>query len=270
MNAAPFLKWVGGKRQLIPQLAPLFPTYFDRYFEPFLGGGAMFFHFANAGAGRTSLLSDINSELITTYKIVRDNVDDLIRELQSYRYEVDFYYGIRATNPARASSLLVAARMIYLNRTCFNGVYRVNQSGKFNVPFGRYTNPTICDVENLYQCSRALQRTSLNAFSYDGWEPQAGDFVYFDPPYFPTSKTADFVSYTADRFGSNEQTRLRDYFNKLTDRGCYCMLSNSDVPEVHKLYEQHNITVVAAKRNINSNSSKRGAVGELVIRNYTR
>ncbi|MCB9763484.1 MAG: DNA adenine methylase [Alphaproteobacteria bacterium] len=259
----PFLKWVGGKRQLLPELEALLPRRFDHYFEPFVGGAALFFHLQPDNA----TLSDANAELVDCYTAVRDGVDALVRELRRHVYDQDYYYAMRAWDSAGAPLHQRAGRTIYLNRTGFNGLYRVNRSGKFNVPFGRYTNPVICDEENLQGCSRVLQGVALvhEDFEAAADRARAGDFVYFDPPYVPLTPTASFTSYVADGFGLADQERLAALFRRLSERGVQVMLSNSDTPLVRELYAGFHLEEVQARRNVNAKASKRGAVGELVV-----
>jgi DNA adenine methylase len=274
VQAKPFVKWVGGKRQLLKQFRDLYPQDFDpvknQYFEPFVGGGAVFFDLQPCNA----TLSDWNEELVTTYKTIRDDVEALIEDLKKQKYEKEFFLKVRAKNPKKLSPLKVASRFIYLNRTCFNGMYRVNKSGGFNVPFGRYTNPKICDEVNLRNVSRLLQNVEIEHRSYVEVleHAQAGDFIYFDPPYYPVSKTSSFTSYNADAFLEKEQKELCDVFKQLHDRGCKVMLSNSDTPFIREIYGKLgsgiNIKTVQAGRNINSNSSGRGKVLEVVVVNY--
>ena len=273
--ARPFVKWVGGKRQLLQQLHRfgLFPSKFDDkrncYFEPFVGGGAVFFDLQPKNA----TISDLNVELITTYKVIRDDVESLIKSLLKHVYDKDYFLKIRAMNPIEMSELDIASRFIYLNRTCFNGMYRVNSKGKFNVPFGRYKNPVICDEDNLRAVSRALKDVKILNVDYKSAvsEAKAGDFVYFDPPYYPISPTSSFTSYTKEGFAEKEQIELRDTFAELSNRGCYVMLSNSDAVFIRNIYgELKNVTIttVSAGRAINSKATARGKITELVITNY--
>ncbi|MDB5100705.1 MAG: adenine methylase [Cyanobacteria bacterium RYN_339] len=267
-DAAPFVKWVGGKRALLPELAARYPARFNRYFEPFLGGGAVFFHLQPERA----ILADFNAELVETYTAVRDEVDSLIRHLADHRNDEDYYYALRAQDPAGLEPLQRASRLIYLNRTCFNGLYRVNARGGFNVPFGKHKNPTICNEPGLRAASLALQGTALHHRSYAKIldEAAAGDFVYFDPPYHPRNTTSNFTSYTAGSFSEADQAALRDTFRALADRGCKVMLSNSDTPLIRDLYADFHVEVVMAPRFVNRDATKRGPVSELVVRNYRR
>lgn len=274
----PFLKWAGGKGQLLEQLDPLFPESFERYHEPFLGGGAVFFHLAwKTGLTGSASLSDANRDLIEVYQVLSDCPEGLIGLLRDYKaaHDAAFYTKIRASKPKSPTER--AARFVYLNRTCFNGLYRVNKKGDFNVPMGRYANPLICDEEVLRAASVILKnlvkRGSITHRSFNDalQEPTADDFVYLDPPYVPVSETANFTAYTKDGFGPKDQERLRDALEKLSDRDVKWMLSNADTPKVWDLYGAMggvNILKVNAKRNINSRSDKRGVVGELVVRNY--
>ena len=267
-QAKPFLKWVGGKRKLLPQLLPLVPEKYGVYYEPFLGGGAMFF----ALRPRQALLTDINWELVDCYKVVRDQVDDLVGVLENdgYVYDKEYYYTTRALKPQGLNLVDRAARTIYLNKTGFNGLYRLNGKGEFNVPFGKYKNPTICDEKTLYACSAALQGVFLGCQPYGDclYCTKAGDFVYMDPPYIPMSSTSNFTAYTADGFNDEAHVNLAREFRRLSDIGVLCMLSNSDTPRVRKLYAGFNITAVKAARSVNCKGRRRGVVGEVVVRNY--
>jgi len=272
----PFVKWVGGKRQLLAQfrLMNLYPPEkFDikkgRYFEPFVGGGAVFFDLLP----ETAYLSDLNNELVVTYNVIKNDVENLIKSLKKHKLDKDYFLKIRAQNPEKLSDLNTASRFIYLNRTCFNGMYRVNSKGGFNVPFGKYTNPLICDEDNFRKASKALINVEIKKQDYEEVLRKAkkGDFVYFDPPYYPVSKTASFTSYTSESFLDKEQIELRDTFIELHKRGCFVMLSNSDTPFINKIYSEprgFRITKVQAGRAINSNASKRGKITEVLITNY--
>ncbi len=265
--AKPFVKWAGGKTQLLGDLASRAPAAFGRYFEPFCGGAAFFF----ALQPRSATLSDANAELIQLYEVVRDDVDALVAELSRHRYDKDSYYRVRALDPATLRPVARAARMLYLNRTCFNGLYRVNRSGAFNVPMGRYANPTICDVDGLRAASLALAGHAIARRDYRAVldDARPGDFVYFDPPYQPVSATANFTSYTPWPFVEADQRQLADTFDLLSARGVHCMLTNSDTPLVRALYAHHRIDRVLATRRISRDAARRGPVGELIVRNYS-
>lgn len=264
--ARPFVKWAGGKTQLLPELLRRVPQSFNRYYEPFLGGGALFFALQPAHA----ILGDINAELIQLYGIVRDDVDALITELREYRYEREFYYRIRAQQPEELPPVRRAARTLYLNRTCFNGLYRVNRNGKFNVSFGRYRSPTICDAPRLRAASRALQGHDIACRSYDDTvaSAQRGDFVYLDPPYHPVSETANFTSYTSHGFSEDDQRKLADVFTRLVELGVHCLLTNSDCSLTRELYAEHQLELVQARRSISRHGAGRGKVGEVVVRGW--
>lgn len=266
----PFLKWVGGKGQLLPALLSRMPKKLDRYFEPFVGGGALFFNLQPSKA----FLSDANPELINLYEVVRDNVAALIKDLKKHVYEEKYYYKIRGADRTSAykkwSPVKRASRLIYLNKTCFNGLYRVNSEGFFNVPFGRYNNPTIVDANNLRACSAALQKVAIKLGEFTDIEPivKKGDFVYFDPPYVPLSATSAFTSYGKNGFDLKMQRSLFELCCRLDDRGIHFMLSNSSAPFVLELYKQFKIEFVSATRSINSKGAKRGAIKEVIVTNY--
>ena len=267
MSIAPIIKFVGGKRQLLPELRKHVPV-FKRYFEPFVGGGALFFDLEP----RVAFLGDQNSRLVMTYKGVRDHVEDVIALLKTYPYEKEFYLATRAKdidNFQKYGAIEVAAWFIYLNKSGFNGLYRVNKSGGFNVPFGRYDNPTICNEDVLRAASKTLQGVKLvmGDFEFTTAGARGGDFVFCDPPYVPVSATADFTAYTADGFTAADQIRLRDYARALAERGVHVVLSNSDTEPVRDLYSGKPFIIheVQAKRSVNSNAAKRGKVGELII-----
>lgn len=292
----PFLKWAGGKRQLLPVLRRFYPREFGRYCEPFLGSGAVFFDLYNRGhlEGRKAILIDNSADLVGCYSAVRDHVDAVIEELQRLAREhrkggEQFFYGVRDRefNPARQRYLAnnsrqpyparLAAMLIYLNRTGFNGLFRLNASGEFNVPAGRYSNPQICDADNLRLVSCALSngvQLLHGKFEIIRSHARSGDFLYFDPPYAPVSKTARFTSYTADQFGAEQQERLYSLVVGLAQQGCHVVVSNSTAPEIEKLYESVRSQEagliahrVAAKRAINSNPVLRGHVTEFVLTN---
>ena len=272
--AKPFLKWAGGKTALLPELLQAAPEQIETYYEPFLGGGALFFALQAEGRFKRAVLSDSNRELINAYTQVRDNVDGLIRALsvhqRKYREAEDraeYYYTIR--NKKLTCDLGGAANLIFMNKTGYNGLYRVNSKGEFNVPHGRYRNPTICDEANLRAVSGALQGVELRVADFADAPRFAnrGDFVYFDPPYVPLSETAYFTSYTAKEFGSEEQGRLATTAANLAKRGSQVALSNSGHPDVMSLYsaEVFELHEVQVRRAINSVGNRRGPVREYLI-----
>jgi DNA adenine methylase len=264
----PFLKWAGGKNKLIPKYKSYFPRHHN-YYEPFLGGGAVFFHLKPVSAR----LTDINSELIVTYCCVRDRLSELIDLLKEHQYKHslnsrDYYYKIRE-NPGK-TNLEIAARLIYLNRTCFNGLYRVNSHGQFNVPMGRYTNPKICQVELLCAASDALKNIEIKQADFTAVLEHAcssDDFVFFDPPYHPISSTSYFTAYSKNSFNEDDQIRLRDTCLELINRGVKVMICNSDCDFISKLYTGQNFQIdkIKASRTINSNIQNRGTIYELLI-----
>ncbi len=259
----PFLKWAGGKTQLVPHIVKRFPKRFGRYHEPFIGGGAVFFAIAPSRA----VLSDINADLISAYCTIRDDVDSLIAELGSHQATEEHFYQVRSQQAANLTAAQSAARTIFLNRTCFNGLYRVNKRGQFNVPFGRYANPKICNAENLYAVANALQGVDIRHESvFDiGRRVRRGDLVYFDPPYDPVSSTASFTSYAQGGFGTKEQEQLADLFGRFAHRGVNVVLSNSDTPMIRELYRDFQIDQIWARRAINSRADRRGPVTEVLV-----
>jgi DNA adenine methylase len=265
--AKPFLKAVGGKTVLLPEILPRLPAKIKTYYEPFLGGGAVFFALAAAGRFERAVVSDANEELAITYVALANLTDKVVRALKKHVYDETHYYSVRAQDPLKLEMSVRAARLIYLNKTCFNGLWRVNRKGQFNVPFGRYTNPTICDEENLRAVSLALRRVTVASLDFEKTVLPAkrGDAVYFDPPYVPVSETANFTAYTAGGFGPDDQARLRDVAKRLDERGVHVLLSNADTPLVRELYKGFRIESVQAPRRVNSKGGKRGNVGELLI-----
>ena len=266
----PIVKWIGGKRQLMFELLKNMPENYNRYFEPFIGGGALFFELQPDNA----YTSDMNEELINLYQVVRDNVGELITDLQKHDISKEYFMEIRNIDRTEEyenwSDVKKASRFIYLNRTCFNGMYRVNSKGEFNVPFGHYKNPRILDENNLINCSNLLQRTEIKHadFSEILKKVKKGDFVYFDPPYVPLSETSSFTSYTKDGFDMDMQFKLRDVCDELDTMGVKFLLSNSDTKLVNELYENYNIKKVFASRQINANADGRGKITEVLVRNY--
>ena len=272
--AKPFLKWAGGKTALLAELLKAAPSQIDTYYEPFLGGGALFFALQAEGRFKHAVLSDSNEELINAYTQVRDNVDQLVRALNvhqtKYRHSEDraeYYYTIRGKN--LTCDLGGAANLIFLNKTCFNGLYRVNSKGRFNVPHGKYQNPTICDERNLRAVSEALQGVTLKVADFAKAPATAGsrDFAYFDPPYVPVSETAYFTAYTAKDFGAEDQSRLARTASTLASQGADVALSNSGHPDVVAMYSSDlfKLNEVRVRRSINSNARGRGPVREYLI-----
>jgi DNA adenine methylase len=269
-----FLKWAGGKLQLIEQFENLFPHNFNNYYEPFIGSGAVFFYIKSKLKPNKVILSDTNEELINCFVVVRDKPYELIELLSNHRkkHSKDYYYAVRSIESDRLDSVSKAARLIYLNKTCFNGLYRVNSKGQFNVPMGDYENPCILDKNILFQASQLLQDVHLRVMTFEKVLDLAEkeDFIYFDPPYIPLSKTSSFTQYSKGSFSAKEQKRLSEVFSKLDLRGCFVMLSNSDHALTRELYRDYdkNIVIVRAKRIINSVGSKRGAINEVVVTSY--
>lgn len=267
----PFLKWAGGKRQLLNKLDKYFPNHFEKYIEPFMGGGAVFFYLLP----ERTILIDNNEELINSFKVIQKQLEELILSLKKHRNEKEYFYKIRNVDRnleefSKWSNVERASRTIYLNRCCFNGLYRVNSKGHFNVPFGKYKNPKFCDEKNLYAVQNALQNAKIIAGSYEKCLNFAkkGDFIYIDPPYYPISKTSSFTSYTKGNFSENEQLHLKKVVDKLNDRGCKVLVSNSYCKFITELYGDYIINQVNAKRAINCNGSKRGKINEVLIMNY--
>ena len=274
-DAKPFVKWAGGKQRLLSQYETFFPDKPKRYFEPFVGGGAIFFHFWNTGRlPEQAFLFDNNKELINAYRVVRDQLDELLEILAVHkaRHSKEYYYEIRSLDrqDVELSDVERAARTIYLNKTCYNGLYRVNSKGQFNVPMGSYKNPKIRDEDTLRAASAAIQGVCIEIrdFRTIVESAQAGDFFYFDPPYDPLSKTASFTSYTARNFRNEDQRDLAKVFAQLSEMGCRCMLSNSDTPFVLDLYQGFRIEIVRANRPISSDPNGRGGIREVVVLNY--
>jgi DNA adenine methylase len=266
--AAPIVKWVGGKTKLLPELVQRIPERVGTYYEPFVGGGALFFRVAP----RHAVLADINADLIALYTAIATDVAAVIRRLQHHRdvHDERHYYEMRARwndHDIAWSAADRAAAFIYLNKTCFNGLWRVNRAGDFNVPIGRYTDPPICVPDALRVAHTALARAELRCCDFRAAVADAarGDFIYFDPPYDPVSPTANFTSYTAGAFGADDQRALAQTARELVARGCRVMLSNSDTPFVRGLYKGFRIDRVKCVRAINSDASRRGEVDEVIV-----
>ena len=275
IKGKPFVKWAGGKRQIIDKLKSYAPYEFDTYYEPFVGGGALLFELAP----KKAVINDSNKELMNVYSVLcdEDKFNKMCRLLNNYevKHSEEFYYDLRNKDKNkktfdRLSDYTRAARTIYLNKACFNGLYRVNSKNEFNVPFGKKEKVNTYDGGNLITVSNYLTMNDIKILSVDFEEAlkgaKKGDFVYFDPPY--DSDTNTFNSYTEGGFGKEEQRRLARVFKELDDRGVYVMLSNHNTTLIRELYEGYNINVIEAKRNINSNGSKRGKVEELIITNF--
>ena len=272
----PFTKWTGGKRQLLPVIRELMPKKYNRYFEPFVGGGALFFDLAPKDA----VINDFNAELINCYQQIKDNPQELIeilkvhQEYNSKEYYLDLRSADRDERIDMMSEVQRAARILYMLRVDFNGLYRVNSKNQFNVPYGRYKNPKIVDENLVSAISTYLNNNQIEIkkgdFEKAVLDVQPGDFVYFDPPYIPLSETSAFTSYTHEGFSYDDQVRLRDTFKKLSDTGAYVMLSNSSSFLVEELYQDCNIHYVEATRTNGAKSSSRGKISEIIVTNYEK
>ncbi len=271
---APFLKWVGGKRQLMPTIVEHFPKNIKtlNYAEPFIGGGAVLFHLQPKNA----IINDFNEELVNVYNVIKNNLTELIEDLKKHDNNADYFYGIRGLDRTEQFNDLKpvqrASRIIYLNKTCFNGLYRVNNAGEFNAPFGRYKNPNIVNEPTLKAVNKYLNANNIMIRSGDYAnileELDNKSFVYLDPPYHPISESSNFTGYVQGGWNIFDQARLRDACNELNNRGVKFLLSNSSSPQIKDLYEDYNLTTVKANRSINSNGADRGEVDEVLIRNY--
>ena len=260
--AKPILKWAGGKTQMLGELMPRVPKTYGRYIEPFFGGGALFFSLKPENA----IIADSNPELINMYLQVAHHVDDVIECLQKYENTSEMFYEVRSLDWQTLPKAEAAARTIYLNKTCFNGLYRVNRSGQFNTPFGKYKNPKICDIDALRLASEALRKADILCGDYIlvlEHYAQPGDFVFLDPPYLPISENSDFKRYTKEQFYEDDHVELAKMIDTLHERGCYVILTNSNHPLVHQLYEQYKIEVIQTKRHISCHGDTRK--GEDVI-----
>jgi DNA adenine methylase len=268
----PFLKWAGGKRQILPEIRKYIPPRFDIYYEPFLGAGAVLFDLQPPIA----VVNDSNSQLINCYEVIKNSIDELIKDLGRHKNEEDYYYKIRNLDRKKSFKKLdlvqKASRVIYLNKTCFNGLFRVNSSGEFNVPFGDYKNPKFVNEAVLKAVHDYLNKNQVTILNVDFEtavkDAKSGDFIYFDPPYDPVSETSSFTSYDLNGFGKEEQRRLKKVFKELADRGCYVLLSNSATEFILELYREYSPIRVSATRNINSVASGRGKIEEVLVKNY--
>lgn len=269
----PFLKWAGGKRQLVPTIVlKHIPKEYNTYYEPFIGGGAILF----ALQPQKAVISDSNSELINCYEVIRDSLDELIDDLKTHENEKNYYYAIRDwdrdKNYKYKTLVQRASRIIFLNKTCYNGLFRVNSQGQFNVPFGSYKNPNILDIAVLKAVSKYLSENQVKVLNQDFQEAvtnaKKGDFLYLDPPYDPVSNSASFTGYDINGFGRNEQLRLKETFDELNRRGCHILLSNAYTVFIVDLYRDYNQIKISATRAINSDGQKRGKTDEILVKNY--
>ncbi|MFL0198859.1 DNA adenine methylase [Clostridium sp. WILCCON 0269] len=268
----PFVKWAGGKRQLIKEINKYIPKGNYKYYEPFVGGGAIFFDLQP----KKAVINDYNFELINTYNVIRDKVEELIQYLETYPNKEEYYYKMREFDRKEEykcwSDVKKASRFIYLNKTCYNGLYRVNQAGYFNTPFGRYKNPKIVNDKVLRAVSKFLNENDIIIKSGDYRESLKGirknSFIYFDPPYDPVSHSSNFTGYTTEGFGREEQIRLKGMCDKLNKKGIKFLLSNSNTEFIRNLYNEYEIEIVNAARSINSDASRRGEIEEVLVRNY--
>jgi DNA adenine methylase len=261
ISARPFLKWVGGKRSILPELLKRMPEEYDAYHEPFLGGGALFF----AEKPQEAFLSDVNFHLILTFKAVRDNVEEVIKQLKIHErlHNKEYYLKARKKLFKEKDNVKLASLFIYINKTCFNGLYRVNQSGGFNVPMGDYTNPNILDEENLRSASKMLKNADIQQYGFEHMKIYKKDFYYLDPPYHET-----YSQYDGSGFGDKEHKKLAEFCKKIDEKGGFFMVSNSDTPFVRELYKGYNIEIVSASRMVSCKAHQRGKENELIIRNY--
>jgi len=268
-SVRPVLKWAGGKSRSLPRILAELPERINTYYEPFVGGAAVFFALASQGRFRRAVLGDRNAALIEVYRALKKSPESVITALGQYRYDRDEYYRVRALDPSSLDPFERAARTIFLNKTGYNGLYRVNSRGQFNVPFGRYKNPKFCDPDNLHVAARTLERVKLEVGDFETvcQEASRGDAVYFDPPYHPLSKTASFTAYYKDEFGKDEHERLSRLFGRLAQRGVAVVLSNSDTPFTRRLFGGFRLSKVGVTRPINSKASARGTVSEILVTN---
>jgi len=276
MDVPRFVKWAGGKQQLLEQFQPIFPKNYNRYFEPFLGSGAVALSLIQQHPNKEFILSDINEELINAYNVIKNQLETLINYLKQHKENYqkspkEYYYKIRdELDFEKLNDAERAARFIFLNRTCWNGLYRVNSKNKFNVPIGSYKNPDIVQEEKLKSIANLIKNAKIKVMNYDEIldKTKKGDFIYFDPPYHPLDNKNSFTTYTKNDFKEEEQIKLANVFKKLHEKGCYVMLSNSDTKFIRELYKDYKIETVKARRNINSKADGRGVINEVVVVNY--
>jgi DNA adenine methylase len=273
LSITPFLKWAGGKRQLIKYIRDYVPLEYNKYYEPFVGAGAVFFDLLPDNA----VINDINSELINVYNVIKYNVEELISDLKKHKNSAEYFYSIREldrniTLYESLSDVEKASRTIFLNKTCYNGLYRVNKSGHFNTPFGKYKNPEIVNADLLRKISEYFNNSNIIILNRDFEDAiidvSSCDFVYFDPPYDPLTETSNFTSYYQLKFGKDDQIRLKKVCDELNKKGIKFLLSNSNTDFILDLYSEYNIEFIKAKRAINSNPNKRGEITEILVRNY--
>jgi len=268
----PCLKWVGGKRQLIQEIDKYFPSKYSKYYEPFIGGGAVLFHFQP----KRAIINDTNSELINFYNVVKNDVEALIQDLKKHKNEEDYFYTIRELDRKHEfenmTDVQKASRLHYLNKTCYNGLFRVNSAGQFNSPYGKYKNPNIVNESILRAVSNYFNKNDIKILNTDFEESikgiRKGALVYFDPPYDPVSSSSSFTGYTENGFNRDEQIRLKNLCDKLDKKGVKFLLSNSATPFIKDLYKEYDIITVQAKRSINSKGSGRGEIDEVLVKNY--
>jgi DNA adenine methylase len=271
-NIPTFVKWAGGKKQLLGQLDTMLPIQIDSYIEPFVGGGGMLFYIIKKYNPKKVIISDINEELINTYNVIKNDVDNLICELKKLDTEHSkiFYYKIRNLDFSKLTPLMRASYFIYLNKTCFNGLYRVNSKGEFNVPIGDYISPLICPENDLREISIMLKNVQIKSGEFKDFlkDSKPGDFIYLDPPYYPLKKGKSFTKYSKNDFLDEKQKELKEEFLRLDKLGCKLLESNSNSPFIKKLYDSYDIKFVKASRMINRNVLNRGKIKEVVIKNY--
>ncbi|KLU59855.1 modification methylase DpnIIA [Peptococcaceae bacterium CEB3] len=269
----PVVKWVGGKRQILDEIMKYIPRNISTYYEPFLGGGAVLFELQPEEA----VVNDLNRELINLYQVIKDRVDELIEDLRKHKNEKGYYYRMRRLDRDKVvyselTPVQRASRVIYLNKTCYNGLFRVNKAGEFNTPFGRYKNPKIVNEVGLRAVSAYLNRASVRITCQDFEQAvqgaESGSFVYFDPPYDPLSQTADFTAYAEGGFGREEQERLKQTCDRLNEKGVRFLLSNSATDFIKDLYQGYKIEIIQAKRSVNSVAARRGGIQEVLVFNY--
>ncbi len=270
---SPILKWAGGKRQLLPRIRKALPDHYNTYYEPFVGGGAVLFDLQP----QKVIINDSNQELINLYRVVKNDVQSLIEDLKKHKTNSSYFYQIRALDRDIATysampNIEKASRIIYLNKTCYNGLFRVNQAGEFNAPFGKYKNPDIINEKTLKAVSKYFNSIEIDFRNTDFSESvntiKKGDFVYFDPPYDPLSNSSSFTSYAKGGFNKDDQIRLKNLCDTLTEKGVNFLLSNSSTDFILNLYQDYKIEIIQARRSINANGNNRGKVAEVLVKNY--